>query len=74
MWPLSAVLLHPEAKCLLVPSIVDLWLLWAASAVIELKMAAAESTPPPIEEAYVRVVVDGGLVLTAIWRLPAMVV
>ena len=60
-------MLHPEAILfLLVPSFVDLWLLWAASAVIELKMAAAESTPPPIEEAYVRVVVDGGLVLTAI--------
>ena len=58
-------MLHPEAILfLLVPSFVDLWLLWAASAVIELKMAA-ESTPPPIEEAFVRVVVDGGLVLTA---------
>ncbi len=39
-------------------------------------MMAAESmppTPPPVAESFVTVVVEFGLDLTAIWRLPAMV-
>ena len=46
--------------------------LWAVSAVIALMMAA-ESTPPtpiPVAEAFVTAVVEFGLGLTAIWRLP----
>ena len=70
-----ALLLHPEAiirRLVLVPSSVDSW---AVSAVIALMMAAESTTPtpPPVAEAFVTVVVEFGMDLTAIWRLPAMV-
>ncbi len=70
-----ALSLHPQAiiHCLvLVPSSVGLW---AVLAVIALMMAAESMppTPPPVAESFVTVVVEFGLDLTAIWRLPAMV-
>ena len=67
-----ALSLHPEViiyRLVLIPSSVGLW---AVSAVISLIMAAESTppTPPPVAEAFVTVVVEFGLGLTAIWRLP----
>ena len=64
--------LHPEVNNQLVRSPVHLWL---ASAVIVTAMAAESptTTPPPVAEAFVMVLVGFGGDWAAIWRLPAMV-
>ena len=67
-----ALSFRPEPICRPEPSSVHLL---AAPAVI-LMTTAAESpplTPPPVAEAFVRVLVGFGGGRAAIWRLPAMV-
>ena len=70
--PLLALAFRPESIRRLIPSSAHLW---AASAVIVTAMAAESpmTTPPPVAEAFVMVLVGFSGDWAAIWRLPAMV-